>query len=123
MLSYAMGGRSGNRGECAQPCRLPYKICGTADNPAEYPLSLKDMCLASHIREIMLSGVTSLKIEGRQKSADYVYGVTKMYRTLLDERRDATGDDIASLAALFSRDGFSDGYFSEKYRSKLGVRR
>ncbi len=123
MLSYAMGGRSGNRGECAQPCRLPYKICGTADNPAEYPLSLKDMCLASHIREIMLSGVTSLKIEGRQKSADYVYGVTKMYRTLLDERRDATGDDIASLAALFSRDGFSDGYFSEKYRSMLGVRR
>ena len=123
MLSYAMGGRSGNRGECAQPCRLPYKICGTADNPAPYPLSLKDMCLASHMREIMLSGVTSLKIEGRQKSADYVYGVTKMYRTLLDERRDATGDDIASLAALFSRDGFSDGYFSEKYRSMLGVRR
>lgn len=123
MLSYAMGGRSGNRGECAQPCRLPYKICGTACNPSEYPLSLKDMCLASHIREVMLSGVTSLKIEGRQKSADYVYGVTKMYRTLLDEKRDATKDDVAALAALFSRDGFSDGYFSEKYTSMLGVRR
>lgn len=123
MLSYAMGGRSGNRGECAQPCRLPYKICGTACNPSEYPLSLKDMCLASHIREVMLSGVTSLKIEGRQKSADYVYGVTKMYRTLLDEKRDATKDDVEALAALFSRDGFSDGYFSEKYTSMLGVRR
>lgn len=123
MLSYAMGGRSGNRGECAQPCRLPYKICGTACNPSEYPLSLKDMCLASHMREIMLSGVTSLKIEGRQKSADYVYGVTKMYRTLLDERRDADKEEIAALAALFSRDGFSDGYFSEKYRSMLGIRR
>lgn len=123
MLSYAMGGRSGNRGECAQPCRLPYKICGTACNSSEYPLSLKDMCLASHIREVMLSGVTSLKIEGRQKSADYVYGVTKMYRTLLDEKRDATKDDVEALAALFSRDGFSDGYFSEKYTSMLGVRR
>ncbi|MGM9653249.1 MAG: DUF3656 domain-containing protein [Eubacteriales bacterium] len=124
MLSYAMGGRSGNRGECAQPCRLPYRVhaqCGAS--PSAYPLSLKDMCLAAHIREIILSGAASLKIEGRQKSPDYVYGVTKMYRMLLDERRDATAGEIASLAALFSRDGFSDGYFRAGYAGMLGVRR
>jgi len=124
MLSYAMGGRSGNRGECAQPCRLPYRVCGMEGASAsEYPLSLKDMCLAEHIREVILSGAASLKIEGRQKSADYVYGVTKMYRTLLNERRDATKDEMAALAALFSRDGFSAGYFRQNYRDMLGIRR
>lgn len=124
LLSYAMGGRSGNRGECAQPCRLPYRVrAASGASASEYPLSLKDMCLAAHIREIILSGVASLKIEGRQKSPDYVYGVTKMYRTLLDGRRDATADEIASLAALFSRDGFSDGYFRGNYAGMLGVRR
>lgn len=124
MLSYAMGGRSGNRGECAQPCRLPYMISGkTAENSSAYPLSLKDMCLAGHIREILLSGVRSLKIEGRQKSPDYVWGVTKTYRTLLDERRDATAEEIQNLAALFSRDGFSDGYLRKKYGGMLGIRR
>ena len=124
MLSYAMGGRSGNRGECAQPCRLPYMVAGTTGvSKSEYPLSLKDMCLASHVREILLSGVTSLKIEGRQKSPDYVWGVTKMYRALLDGRRDATKEEIESLAALFSRDGFSDGYLKKRYVGMLGIRR
>ncbi len=124
MLSYAMGGRSGNRGECAQPCRLPYMIAGkTAANNSAYPLSLKDMCLAGHIREILLTGVRSLKIEGRQKSADYVWGVTKTYRTLLDQRRDATVEEMQNLAALFSRDGFSDGYLRKKYAGMLGIRR
>jgi len=124
MLSYAMGGRSGNRGECAQPCRLPFRVHTESNGcSSEYPLSLKDMCLASHIREIILSGAASLKIEGRQKSADYVYGVTRTYRRLLDERRDATPAEIAELAALFSRDGFTDGYFRSDYRSMLGVRR
>ena len=124
MLSYAMGGRSGNRGECAQPCRLPYRVSGMEGvSTSEYPLSLKDMCLAEHIREVILSGAASLKIEGRQKSPDYVYGVTKMYRTLLDERRDATKDEMAALAALFSRDGFSAGYFRQNYRDMLGIRR
>ncbi len=124
MLSYAMGGRSGNRGECAQPCRLPYTVSGKGGvSLSQYPLSLKDMCLASHIREILLSGVTSLKIEGRQKSADYVWGVTKMYRKLLDGRRDATAEEIETLAALFSRDGFTDGYLRQSFRSMLGIRR
>ncbi len=124
MLSYAMGGRSGNRGECAQPCRLPYTVSGKGGvSLSQYPLSLKDMCLASHIREILLSGVTSLKIEGRQKSADYVWGVTKMYRKLLDERRDATAEEIEYLAELFSRDGFTDGYLKQSFGGMLGIRR
>lgn len=124
MLSYAMGGRSGNRGECAQPCRLPYMVSGKDSvSLSQYPLSLKDMCLAGHIREILLSGVTSLKIEGRQKSADYVWGVTKMYRKLLDERRDATAEEIEYLADLFSRDGFTDGYLKQSFRAMLGIRR
>lgn len=132
LMSWAMGGRSGNRGECAQPCRMMYtlereKMGGeqwdrksVTGNP--YPLSLKDMCLASHIPEIIDSGVASLKIEGRQKSAAYVYGVTTVYRRLLDERRNATAEEVKYLDSLFSRDGFTDGYFTGKYGKMLGVR-
>ena len=118
LASFAMGGRSGNRGECAQPCRLAYG--GAAGD--SHPLSLKDMCLASHITDIMKLGVASLKIEGRQKSAGYVYGVTSVYRRLLDEGRNATPDELAALARLFSRDGFTDGYFRRDYRRMTGVR-
>lgn len=120
LMSYAMGGRSGNRGMCAQPCRLPFSFEGV-DDP--HPLSLKDMCLAGSIKEIIETGVSSLKIEGRQKSADYVYEVTKIYRRLLDERRSADVAEIARLSAAFSRSGFSDGYLKGTYRSMLGVRR
>ena len=117
LMSSVIGGRSGNRGECAQPCRLPYKCA------CEYPLSLKDLSLAGHITDILGLGVASLKIEGRMKSADYVYGVTSLYRKLLDERRNATADEIAHLAAIFSRSGFTDGYFTKKVgTSMLGVR-
>ncbi|MBQ0125628.1 MAG: U32 family peptidase, partial [Clostridiales bacterium] len=73
LMSSVIGGRSGNRGECAQPCGLPYK-CKNC-----YPLSLKDSCLASHITDILPLGVASLKIEGRMKGADYVFGVTSIY--------------------------------------------
>ena len=129
LMSWAMGGRSGNRGECAQPCRMVYRVqrgyAGVGEkvtdkrllpkpdsrNAADYPLSLKDMCLASRIPEIIASGVASLKIEGRQKPAPYVYGVTKIYRTLLDEGRAAAADEIRTLDELFSRGGFTDGYF------------
>jgi len=123
LMSWAMGGRSGNRGECAQPCRMVYRLdrgMGTekripprqnSRNPADYPLSLRDMCLAAHIPAILESGVASLKIEGRQKPAPYVYGVTKIYRTLLDEGRGAGPAEIEALDALFSRGGFTDGYF------------
>ncbi len=121
LMSWAMGGRSGNRGECAQPCRLPYKLsCGRVKTG--YPLSLKDMCLARHVPEIISSGVSSLKIEGRLKSPDYVYGVTKIYRTLLDEGRGATDAEVAALDAIFSRDGFTDGYFKNRFSHMTGMR-
>lgn len=122
LASSLIGGRSGNRGECAQPCRLPYKRC-TKDGRDTYALSLKDMCLAEHITEILKLGVASLKIEGRMKSPDYVYGVTRIYRRLLDERRCATADELSELRALFSRSGFTDGYFKGKLgREMLGIR-
>lgn len=122
LASSLIGGRSGNRGECAQPCRLPYKGCGKNCRET-YALSLKDMCLAEHIPEILDLGVASLKIEGRMKSPDYVYGVTSIYRRLLDERRNATKDELSELRSLFSRSGFTDGYFKGKLgREMLGVR-
>ena len=119
LMSYAMGGRSGNRGECAQPCRLPYKICGKS----AYPLSLKDMSLNSHIAEIINTGVDTLKIEGRMKSSDYVYGTVSVWRKLIDEKRNAKNEEKATLEGLFSRQGFTDGYFTSSISSKmLGVR-
>ncbi len=104
LFSSMVGGRSGNRGECAQPCRLPY--CGD-----KYPLSLQDMSLARHITELVDSGVASLKIEGRMKSPDYVYVVTSTYRRLLDECRPSNKSEDEALARIFSRGGFTDKYF------------
>ena len=118
LMSAVMGGRSGNRGSCAQPCRQPY----TQKGEKGYPISLKDMCLASHIEDIIDSGVASLKLEGRQKPAEYVYGVTKIYRRLLDERRNATDAELSELANLFSRQGFSSGYYKNSARGMIGVR-
>jgi putative protease len=122
LFSSLVGGRSGNRGLCAQPCRLPYaaegqRVCD------KYPLSLKDMSLASHVREIIDSGVASLKIEGRMKSPEYVRGVTRVWRRLLDEGRDATELDMRELADIFSRGGFTDAYYTKNVSGKmLGVR-
>lgn len=116
LMSSFIGKRSGNRGACAQPCRLPYE--------GGYHLSLKDMCLAAHIPALADDGVASLKIEGRMKSPDYVYAVTKTYRTLLDERRIPTREEISSLSAVFSRSGFSDGYYTgKKGKSMFGIRK
>ena len=116
LFSSLVGGRSGNRGECAQPCRLPY--CG-----GKYPISLKDMCLAGHIPEIIESGVASLKIEGRMKSPTYVYTVTKIYRRLLDEGRAATDAEYRELLAAFNRGGFTDGYLTGRIEQGMtGVR-
>ena len=115
LFSSLVGGRSGNRGECAQPCRLPY---GNS-----YPLSLKDLSLSNHIEELIESGVSSLKIEGRMKSADYVYTVTSIYRRLLDEHRSARRDEERELEKIFSRSGFTDGYFTGKTENGMtGVR-
>ena len=115
LFSSLVGGRSGNRGACAQPCRLPYD--------GRERLSLRDLCLAPHIPALIASGVTSLKIEGRMKSPGYVYCVTKIYRRLLDEGRAATPEEIAELGRIFSRGGFTDGYLTGKTgRGMLGVR-
>ena len=117
LFSSMVGGRSGNRGECAQPCRLPY------GGNNKYPLSLKDLSLARHLPELCSIGVSSLKIEGRMKSPEYVHGVTKIWRSLLDDRRAATAEDMRALEAIFSRDGFTDGYFTSRIdRKMLGVR-
>ena len=120
LFSSLVGGRSGNRGECAQPCRLPFRT----DRKNKYPLSLKDLSLARHIPALIDAGVSSLKIEGRMKSPEYVLAVTQVFRRLLDERRGATDAEMAYLASIFSRDGFTDGYFTRKIGSHmLGVRR
>lgn len=118
LMSSLIGGRSGNRGECAQPCRLKYN--------GSYPLSPKDLCLAEHMDEICRLGVGSLKIEGRMKSPDYVYRVTSVYRRLLDERRGASPREMAELASAFSRSGFTDGFFAgrgkEDPNKMIGIR-
>ena len=117
LFSSMVGGRSGNRGMCAQPCRLP-------DARGNYPLSLKDLSMAARIPELLATGAASLKIEGRMKAPEYVFGVTKIYRRLLDERRRATPEEERELAEIFSRSGFTTGYFDGKISSSmLGVRR
>ncbi len=116
LFSSMIGGRSGNRGECAQPCRLPY-------NNGKYILSLNDLSLAGHIEELIGSGVASLKIEGRMKSPDYVYAVTSIYRRLLDEERSSNKKEDAELSLAFSRSGFTDGYFKGNTEvSMTGIR-
>ena len=111
LFSSMVGGRSGNRGECAQPCRLPYN--------GKHPLSLKDLSLSKHINELIDSGVSSLKIEGRMKSPSYVYEVTSIYRRLLDERRNSDKGEERRLLEVFSRGGFTDGYFTRHISSPM----
>ena len=119
LFSSAVGGRSGNRGECAQPCRLPYTVGGKQS----YPLSLKDLSLAQHVTELCDMGVASFKIEGRMKSPEYVRDVTRIWRRLLDEGRNADKNDMAELDRIFSRGGSTDGYFQKNIgRAMLGVR-
>ena len=120
LFSSLVGGRSGNRGECAQPCRLPF-ACKKGGNA--YPLSLKDLSLAAHVPALIESGVASLKIEGRMKAPEYVRDTARIWRRLLDERRAATPDEMRELASIFSRGGFTDGYYKEKIDGKmLGIR-
>jgi len=115
LASAMIGGRSGNRGACAQPCRMQYN--------GAYPLSLKDAALAKYVPELIKSGVASLKIEGRMKSPAYVYGVVEIYRKLLDEGRAANEGEMKRLAALFSRGGFTDGYYTDRISGDmLGIR-
>jgi len=112
-LSSVIGGRSGNRGLCAQPCRLPY---GWGDKANGHPLSLKDMSLAGHLRELREMGVTCVKIEGRMKRPEYVAVVTGIYARAIKEGREPTAEEVGQLTAAFSRQGFTQGY----YQGKLG---
>ena len=112
-MSALIGGRSGNRGACAQPCRLPYALDG---GKMGHPLSLKDACLADCLQELEELGVSILKIEGRMKRPEYVAVVTGIYRELLRQRRRPTQAEWDALAAAFSREGFTDGY----WRDRLG---
>ena len=118
LMSSMIGRRSGNRGECAQPCRLPYQ------GKSPYPLSLKDNCLANYVNELSDMGVTALKIEGRMKAPDYVYAVTALYRSLLDEKRLPTEQEMKEVQDAFSRTGFTSGYYEGKVSpSMFGIRR
>ncbi len=132
LFSSMIGARSGNRGRCAQPCRLPYAIPGDPETADKYPLSMKDLCALDLLPEIICAGADSLKIEGRMKQAGYAAGVTAIYRKYLDmiepylddrwaEKPDpsrlralshfAVGqDDMQRLMDLGNRCGFTDGY-------------
>ncbi len=111
-LSAVIGQRSGNRGLCAQPCRLPYKYDGCKKQC--YPLSLKDLSLAGWLEPIVNAGVSSLKIEGRMKRPEYAAIVTDIYARLLKEKRRPTVEEMKTLELVFSRDGFTDGYLTGK---------
>ena len=118
-LSAAIGGRSGNRGRCAQPCRQSYGY-GRWEN--KYPLSLKDNCLVYYLKELEAMGVTSLKLEGRMKRPEYVAAVTGVYRKALDEGA-VTPQMLQTLSAAFNRQGFTDGYYTANTGSHMfGVR-
>ncbi len=119
-MSALIGQRSGNRGKCAQPCRLPYKMDG---GKVGYPLSLKDSCLADYACTLRDMGVECLKLEGRMKRPEYVAVITDIYARLLKENRSATKEEKARLAEAFSRSGFTDGYYTGKKGSAMfGVR-
>ena len=119
-LSSVIGGRSGNRGLCAQPCRLKY---GWGDKADAYPLSLKDMSLAGHLQELRKMGVACVKLEGRMKRPEYVAVVTSIYARAIREGREPTARELEQLAAAFSRQGFTDGYFMDRQGPDMfGVR-
>ena len=112
-MSALLGGRSGNRGTCAQPCRLPYRVEQDGSVlAAGHPLSLKDSSMADHIPELSQMGVACLKIEGRMKRPEYVAVVTSIYARLLREQRRPTEEERRQLRLAFSRDGFTDWYYA-----------
>ena len=118
-FSSVIGRRSGNRGQCAQPCRLPY---GYERQENKYPLSLKDNCLISYLSELKEMGVASLKIEGRMKRPEYVAIVTRIYRSALSSGY-VTAENAAQLERVFSRQGFTQGYYEGKVgQNMLGTR-
>ncbi len=131
LFSSILGGRSGNRGRCAQPCRLPYKVSSGIDGvqkelrngknksiKEQYPLSLKDMCSIAFLPQLIEAGIDSFKIEGRMKKPEYAAGVTAIYRKYIDlYLQEGAGaykvdpEDLKTLSSLYIRSGIQDGYY------------
>lgn len=118
LFSSLLGGRSGNRGRCAQPCRQPYRILPGQNGQECYPLSLKDMCTIEFIPELIKAGIDSFKIEGRMKKPEYVAGVTSVYRRRIDACLDSpdgagkvSASDMHILSSLYIRSEISGGYY------------
>ena len=117
LLSSMIGGRSGNRGQCAQPCRLPYSI---GKNQPQDILSLKDMCTIEMIPDLIEAGIDSFKIEGRMKQPEYVYTVVSMYRKYVDlylergrKRLSVSKEDLKQLQSAYRRRGYCEGYYKQ----------
>ena len=116
LFSSILGGRSGNRGRCAQPCRLQYTVEGKKD---EYILSLKDMCGIKALDKLHDAGVYSLKIEGRMKQLEYACGVVKYYRSYIDSKKPVSDADYDRIKALGNRCGFTDRYYFDHNGSDM----
>lgn len=116
LMSSILGGRSGNRGRCAQPCRLPYDV---ADNKkGSYVLSPRDLCTISLIPQLVEAGIDSFKIEGRMKNPEYVATIVSIYRKYLDQylehpkkKYEVAEEDFQMLLEAFNRGGFTEGYY------------
>ncbi len=123
LLSSMLGGRSGNRGRCAQPCRLPYRVLADGhllshEDPL-YPLSMRDLNTLKLLPQILATGVDALKIEGRMKQTSYTAGVVSVYRKYLDQYQEGKWDridpaDLQYLSALFQRGEGCSGYYTER---------
>jgi len=119
-MSALIGRRSGNRGACAQPCRLQYSLGGRMD---DYPLSLKDNCLVRYLKDIEKAGIACVKIEGRMKRPEYSAIVTGIYSRAIRDGVEPTETEMRQLETAFSRQGFTDGYFTGKIGPEMfGIR-
>ena len=118
-MSALIGQRSGNRGMCAQPCRLQYSLGGRMD---DHPLSLRDNCLVDKLEELEAAGVSCVKIEGRMKRPEYTAIVTRIYANALKERRQPSAEEMEELELAFSRQGFTQGYYRGDQEDMFGVR-
>lgn len=117
LFSSLLGGRSGNRGRCAQPCRLPYAVLDDAKKEYKkesYVLSLKDLCGISYLKQLREAGVYSLKIEGRMKQVSYAAGVVSFYRKYIDLEKQVSKEDTKQLYELGNRCGFTNAYFEKQ---------
>ena len=125
LLSSMIGARSGNRGKCAQPCRLPYELLRDSDTVDKgYLLSTRDLCSLEVLPELVKAGITSFKIEGRLKTPEYVSTVTRIYRKYIDLALSSKPysidyTDTKALMQVFNRGGFSSGHLTDEYNSEL----